>query len=111
MHANIPSQVAKLLFWCPLGALRTPYDAPLRGPRTKMIYALTEINFDIQQALRVPYDSLKGSGLPLNTKCVSTVCPMNYDLTGINFDVQHAYIPSQLAKLHFWGPSGALKDP
>ena len=38
------------------------------------------------------------------------VCvPMIYTLHGINFDMQHAYILSQLANSHFWGPPGALR--
>ena len=74
-----------------------------------MIYALTEIYFDIQYnyipsqgaicisgspqgPLKYP---LRGLGLP-NNKNMYLLCPVIYALTGINFDIQHAYIPSQV---------------
>ena len=36
---------------------------------------------------------------------------MIYALTEMDFGIQHAYIPSQLANVHFWGPKGYLMAP
>ena len=37
-NAYIPSQVENSHFWGPSGALRTPYDTPLRGPGLSLIF-------------------------------------------------------------------------
>ena len=83
-----------------------------------MIYALTEMDFNIPHAyipsqlanahfggpegpLMAP---LKGSWAVPDQKIFIDFVPMIYGLFGIDFDMQHAYIPSQLVNSHFWGP-------